>query len=85
MSNFNPMDFLGPRFVDGDVRGDKVFEGSRCVVDDGHFKTLGPKLFNIEIGRVSPLPFDNTVKDLKGNKIGVLESGPGCIKTLRRW
>ena len=85
MSKFDPMDLVGPRFIDIDVRGDKVFEGSHCVVDNGHFKTLGPKLFNLEIGRVSPLPFDNTVRDLKGNKIGVLESGPSGIKTLRRW
>lgn len=44
------------------------------------------KVFNVEIGRISGLPFDKTVRDVKGNKIGELESGFGIIPTtLRRW
>ena len=85
MSNFNPMGLIGPCFVDVMQMGDKVLEGTNFVADNGHFMSVVAKIYNREIGKISGLPFDNTVKDCLGKKIGVLETGPNSLKSLRRW
>ncbi len=84
MSIFDRMKLIGPRFVDVVVTGNKVFKGLHCIIDNGHFKTLGSRIFNHEIGQVSPFPWHKTVKDFRCKEGGVLEGGPLGAKTLRR-
>ena len=74
--------FLPQRSIHVVQRGNDIFAGRQWLDARGR---PGAKIFDRHIGTTSCLPFDDTVRDWKGSKIGVLKELPGGIKTLRRW
>jgi len=83
MSNFDPMNFIGPRFIDVMQSENSVLEARNVFYRNGIPEVVKP----MEIGRLSGVAFNNdkTVRDIMGNKIGVLENSPNNSKYLRRW
>ena len=76
------LDLLGPRVIDVVQSGRDIFEGRQWINPYGQ---PGVKIFDRHVGTTSGLPFDNTVRDFGGLKIGVLEGFSGGGKTLRKW
>ena len=68
---------LGPRYVDCVKQGNKII-GSREVVfrEGGYGVVSKSRIYDVEVGRLSGRPFDNTVRDVLGRKIGEFEDGP---------
>jgi len=76
---------LGPRSIPVLRDGNEVLAGRNFVVRDGPIEIVGPPIFDIPIGHMSPLPFDKTVRDGLGREIGKLEGGIIGPHTLLRW
>ena len=81
----NGFDMIGPRFVPVMRLGSDVLAGHRQVLDSGHGKVLSVPIFDPVIGRTSLLPFDDVVRDWKGNALGELTSPVQGKQSLRRW
>ena len=64
--------------------GNKLFAGRSSIVNNGHYKTIGPRIYDRHIGNLSGLPFDKNVKDGLGNIIGKLEGPFSGIYNLRK-
>ena len=76
---------LGPRFTPVARTGNDVFVGRHLTFGEGAGKVVGPPVFDLKIGSVSPLPFLNTVTDARGNKIGELTTPIQGRQSLKRW
>lgn len=61
----------------------KLFTANVMVLRDRVLEPSDRGVFEKEVGRISRLPFDNTVRDFRGNVIGEIKE-IGSVKMLEQ-